>query len=351
MFKPYKFADIDLGWLVKTIYGTQENDKIYGTDSIFTEKYFGYGGRDQFLSSLGSDHYYGGEGRDEISYTFSDSGVTVNLATGLGAQGEATGDRYDSIENVYGSQHNDHIIGDSFANQLYGGRGHDRLEGGDGNDKLFGDDGRDRLHGGEGEDHLHGGSGIDFLYGNDDDDDLFGQDGVDRLYGGMGDDHLEGGNDRDLLFGGGDHDLLIGGAGNDLLKGESGDDRLSGGSGDDDLYGGIGNDTLFGGEGDDTYYFENKLSDNGNSISHGNDVLWSFAIGSEKIDLSSTEIGHRANGNQSAGWTDLLNSEDGLFMEQDGINVMIYTSGGRDGDSIELTNVNLDELSQDDFIF
>ena len=79
---------------------------------------------------------------------YSDSGVAVHvfLSSGYGENGTAEGDLYDSIENVWGSPHNDFLRGHGGANDLYGA------------------DGSDTLDGSWGPDHLDGGEGLDFAH-------------------------------------------------------------------------------------------------------------------------------------------------------------------------------------------
>ncbi len=68
------------------------------------------------------------------SYYYSAAGVTVSLATGAGAGGEAQLDVLSGIENVNGSSANDTLIGDAGANALNGWVGKDVLTGGVGAD-------------------------------------------------------------------------------------------------------------------------------------------------------------------------------------------------------------------------
>lgn len=117
------------------------------------DQIFGLGGADILDGGAGADYLDGGDGSDTLDYRDSASGVMVNLTTGTGASGEAEGDTYDSIEQVYGSKFGDTLIGDANANTLYGGEGADMLFGGGGQDILFG--------GGGGQDTLTGGAGAD----------------------------------------------------------------------------------------------------------------------------------------------------------------------------------------------
>ena len=206
------------------------------------------------------DHPEGYTGRSRHA------GVTVNLATGTAQGGNAEGDTLTGIENVYGSNHADHLTGDDGRNRFYGLDGDDTLEGGAGNDNLQGDGGNDNLQGGDGNDYLHGGAWADRLDGGEGDDTAAysGSDaGVtvnltsgrlqrgghaegDRL---TGIENIDGSSHADHLIGNGRNNRLHAEDGNDTLEGGAGADRLKGGDGGDHLVGDAGADTLDGGEG------------------------------------------------------------------------------------------------------
>ncbi|MEP3888887.1 MAG: calcium-binding protein [Hellea sp.] len=111
---------------VDTIFGQNGNDNLIGA-----------GGNDFFFGSDGGDTINGGLDFDTVSYLASTSAVGVDLQAG-GFIGDANGDTYSSIERVFGSQHDDYIVGSNGANTLLGNGGSDYLEGGLGNDSLFG---------------------------------------------------------------------------------------------------------------------------------------------------------------------------------------------------------------------
>ena len=155
-----------------------------GDDSLW-----GGGGDDRLSGGLGADRLNGGAGVDMVSYSQSDRGVTVDLGKGTGEGGYAEGDVITDIENVWGSQYDDFLIGDDSANRLDGDNGNDRLSGGAGDDELRGGWGADDLRGGAGDDFLLGGGGGDDLSGGAGDDSLWGGGSLSTtLSGGAGDD-------------------------------------------------------------------------------------------------------------------------------------------------------------------
>jgi Ca2+-binding RTX toxin-like protein len=82
---------------------------------------------------------------DIVVYWSSDAAVTVDLKNGTGRGDHAEGDVIVDVENLWGSDHNDVLSGDTGANRLYGGRGNDELQGSAGDDILEGGDGADQF--------------------------------------------------------------------------------------------------------------------------------------------------------------------------------------------------------------
>ncbi|WP_293778275.1 hypothetical protein, partial [uncultured Oxalicibacterium sp.] len=84
---------------------------------------------DTFIAGSGANSFDGGAGgSNTVSYASSPSsggtsGVTVNLLTGQGSGGDATGDRYVNIQNVIGSAYDDLFIGNADKNHFEGGDG------------------------------------------------------------------------------------------------------------------------------------------------------------------------------------------------------------------------------------
>ncbi|SPJ31138.1 hypothetical protein [Falsiruegeria mediterranea] len=235
-------------------------------------------GDDLFVAGDFREDIRGGAGVDELTYETSREAVDVNLKTGVLSGGYAEGDSATGIENLTGSQNNDHLVGDDETNLILGWDGNDTIEGEGGLDLLFGGDGNDEIDGGSGNDALHGGNGNDTLDGGDGIDTaswtLYQEDpkgGFDRLtndlsgitadldlgtaVGGSSTDtlinieNLSGGVGDDALSGDANDNVLAGHEGRDTLEGRDGDDILSGGLGDDTLNGGGGDDWLSGGAG------------------------------------------------------------------------------------------------------
>ncbi|MGL4966779.1 MAG: calcium-binding protein [Inquilinus sp.] len=120
------------------LYGGAGNDTLSsGADYDYL---YGQDGNDVMRGGSGStyfgDDFDGGNGIDTVTYTESNVGVTVNLATGRGSGGNAALDTYTSVENVNGSGGNDALIGDGGANALDGWAGRDTLTGGGGADRF-----------------------------------------------------------------------------------------------------------------------------------------------------------------------------------------------------------------------
>jgi len=272
------------------INGTAGADSLSGT--IKAEKLYGLAGNDTFAGTGGADRIDGGADFDTVSYAASLEGVTVDLAAGTGAGGDAESDTLLAIEGLRGSAFDDVLTGSVGQDDLRGGAGNDRIVGGANDDVIEGGAGADILIGGAGndiiyaltradgslEDEVQGGDGIDELrvggnpalgiagstnaaiidlsiegtlpssiehvVGTDLADTIRGNEYNNRLLGGLGNDQLYGGTGNDTLYGGAGDDILAGEGGDDKLYGEDGDDRLIGGAGADQFYGGLGSDTL-----------------------------------------------------------------------------------------------------------
>ncbi|MFT6331970.1 MAG: Ca2+-binding RTX toxin-like protein [Lentimonas sp.] len=157
--------------------GGTGNDRLFGGEG--NDILIGNSGNDMLRGDAGADILNGGTGRDAAAYWSSNAAINVNLSNGTASGGHADGDTLIDIESVYGSKHNDTLIGDQFSNSFAGHIGNDYINGNGGNDYIDGGTGNDELFGGEGDDRLIGNSG---------NDNLQGEEGVDVLNGGFGND-------------------------------------------------------------------------------------------------------------------------------------------------------------------
>ncbi len=302
--------DVDAGSL--SLVGTGGSDYRLHTRLIGgagDDELDGGGGWDWLEGGPGADTLIGSGYWDMASYQHSDAGVEVRLDDGTARGGDAEGDIFANMKNfryvpfgagqsdgevsdfeksaitrflegddneeagqeieifdisdVFGSAHNDVLVGNQDANWLFGYYGDDTLDGKEGNDVLYGDGGADVLIGGDDNDtasyrasgegvevSLHEGVGrggyaegdtfpgkqtigyknpagdtveieiadVENLYGSYFDDILVGSEGSNRLLGLDGDDELDGRGGHDHLNGHAGADVLWGGDGNDIVS-------------------------------------------------------------------------------------------------------------------------------------
>jgi Ca2+-binding RTX toxin-like protein len=152
------------------------------------------------------------------------------------------------IENAFGGDGNDVIIGNDADNRLVGGHGHNVLQGGAGNDTLDGGPDGSTLMGGVGNDAYDIRSSGDIIVEN-------AGEGTDIAHVYLSSyvlaQNVENGQ-AELSTG----QTLAGNDGDNWLHGNVGNDVLNGGAGNDTLIGGGGNDTLIGGTGNDQYVID-----------------------------------------------------------------------------------------------
>ena len=140
------------------IYGGAGNDTITGGTGV--DHLYGQAGDDTLIAGTGTSYLDGGPGADKLigsaghasyaAYFDAKAGVTVNLLKPGLNTGDAAGDSYVSIHDVYGSNYADTITADNAGDTLSGGAGNDTIIGGAGNDVLIGGAGADTLTGGGG---------------------------------------------------------------------------------------------------------------------------------------------------------------------------------------------------------
>jgi Ca2+-binding RTX toxin-like protein len=231
--------------------GSAEEDTINALAG--NDRLIGLGGDDILNGGAGADRLEGGGGTDTATYADADSGIVASLILTSGANGDAAGDTYNSIENLIGSGFNDLLVGDNSNNRIQGGGGYDVIYGLNGSNILEGGalddiyistttDGIDTIV------ELFGG-GLDTVYANHnfalaaevEQLVLFGtpatgtgSDGNNLLAGNTNAGvTLDGAGGDDVIYGSAFADTLIGGAGNDVLLGDGGGDRFDGGAGTD----------------------------------------------------------------------------------------------------------------------
>jgi VCBS repeat-containing protein len=278
-----------------TINGTDETPVVQGMiiigdehDNVLT----GGQGNDTIQGKEGADVHNGGEGQDTAHYgNFSDltSVSVINLADASENTGVATGDTYNSIENVIGSAGQDTIVGNSEANSLSGGRGDDVLVGGSGADILNGGSGTDTASYADFTDEAVS-SRINLANSAQNTGVAAGDiyTSIENVIGSAGRDTILGNSYNNELSGGLSNDSLYGGLGNDTLKGGEGNDYLRGDADDDVLIGGLGDDNLQGGTGSDTYHY--SLGDGNDTITETNSADQDRLILGEGITLENVQF-------------------------------------------------------------
>ena len=357
----------DANGYVNGMGGDAQGDKLKNIENLqgseHADRLTGDGKDNRLRGDAGEDTLDGGAGEDYALYPDSAAGVTIDLSAPdtngyvNGTGGDAQGDKLKNIEHLWGSEHGDHLTGDGNNNNLGGLGGDDTLNGNAGDDKLYGGAGADTLNGGPGDDyayytnsavgvlvrlhaahavkygdaegdtlidieHLVGSEHNDILAGDGEDNILEGRNGDDVLYGGPagGDDRMYGGNGDDRIFGGKGNDILTGGEGNDVLKGGPGEDVF--------IVDGDEMDVLYGGTEKDTFqFFPSNL---------GGGSIRDFSDGEDVIDLT-----------EFTG----INSMDDLDIISHGDNIRIELSGSDYLTTIILSDFDVSNLDNSDFLF
>lgn len=116
------FSDIEI------VQGSYHDDVIIGdaSDNIIR-------------GGLGADSLDGGAGFDTLDYSQEAEGIAIDIGTGTGSAGAATGDQITDFEHITGTNWDDTITGSDADETFDGGSGTDVLAGAAGNDTyLFG---------------------------------------------------------------------------------------------------------------------------------------------------------------------------------------------------------------------
>ncbi|MCE8556947.1 VCBS domain-containing protein [Ruegeria pomeroyi] len=369
---------------VDVLTGTSGDDSIWGGAQNDTLN--GGQGADTLEGGAGSDQHNGDDGVDLVSYIRSGSGVNISLQSGFVGGTDATGDTFNSIEGIIGTNQADRLSGDGNANVLRGEMGNDILRGRGGADTLNGGDGSDTADyedsatfvsvnlntgatsgGGAGNDadgdsfisieNLTGSRWDDVLTGDGNDNILQGRLGADTLEGLGGTDTADysgsetfvnisletgyaGGGSRSHAIGDSWSGIenISGSAHDDLISGDDANaNLLSGGNGNDLLRGRAGADTLDGGSGSDTADYEDSDSavnvNLGTSVTSGGDAVGDTFISIENLTGSR--------------WDDVLTGDgnDNILQGRLGADTLDGGSGGNDtasyADSTSFVNVSL----------
>ena len=293
-------AEGDILSNIEQLEGSAHSDRLNGDSN--GNLLLGGDGDDFLFGRGGADTLDGGAGLDHATYITSSAAVTINLATGTGSGGDASGDVLISIELVQGSAYGDTLIGDSNANVFNGGKGNDTLNGGLGADCASytdstgpilvdlangsADDGygnTDQLTsiedvwGSANNDIIYGDSGVNVVLGNAGNDAIAGGTGADTIDGGIGIDTASYGNSSAAVYvnlstgvatgGEAEGDTLISienlygsNSYDDTLIGDAGVNHIRAAGGNDTLEGGAGADTLDGGTGIDRASYAGSAS-------------------------------------------------------------------------------------------
>lgn len=364
------------------LFGNEDNDTIlggFGDDLIDgaegEDQLLGEVGFDTIYGGSDSDDILGGT-EDDIIFGFRDPEYTPTL----GAPTEDTDPNQDVADVIDGEFGNDYIRGNQGNDIIAGNRGSDIIFGDEDDDEITGGEGPDTIFGGADDDTIDSGESGDVVFGDDGlvvhydfytnpgrpvaegtavsaaitgsliridqvtGDRLIG-DGATALLATFADDDADNSgpdsNDRSL-------DLIITEVnnstdGNDTINGGNGLDIVLGGAGDDNVYGDFdplvpfsgprptGNDVLIGDGGrvefQDRRYSYIATVQNGNQdgqdILTGNDGNDYILGGGNDDDLYGFEVLNAPNTDNwddlSAAGNDLLEIEDGVFLDDDDI--------------------------------
>lgn len=314
---------------IENLVGSTYNDSLMGdgganqlTGGAGNDSLYGGAGNDLFTGGTGSDYIEGGAGIDTVSYASSADWVYVDLGKNSHWNGDARWDNIVQVENITGSNHDDHLLGDTGANTIRGGAGNDAITGREGNDVLDGGAGNDSMHGGTGNDILIGGDGADLLDGGTNTDTVTYASATSRIVVNLSTNVHSGAAAGDSLI---SIENIIGTAYNDQINGNSATNWLQGGAGNDVLISGTGNDTLTGGTGADTYRV--------------------YAAANAKTVISDFNVAQAGETIQLLGFSPSLKFAQ-LAIQQVGSNSVITFTNGQ---TLTLTNVQASKLSAGSF--
>jgi Ca2+-binding RTX toxin-like protein len=345
-------AEGDVLQNITGVTGSGHNDLLIGSSA--NDALNGGGGDDVLRGGAGADRLNGGDGGDTADYSQAATRVAADLVSGGGTLGEATGDRYQQIEDLRGSAFIDALSGDDGANVL---EAKDdsliSIEGVTGSkeaDELIGSDADNVLYGRRGDDILSGGTGADILSGDAGADRLDGGSGIDTAYyagstAGVQVDlgaHTASGGEAagDTLT---SIEQLMGSEFADTLTGDAGANTLWGQGGDDVLTGSGGGDTLKGGAGADRFVYLAAGDSAGGLATQ--DKIGDFSAG-DRIDVSAIDANGAGSGNGSftfitGAFTGAFTGAGGELRAAAGVNGYLAVQGDIDGDMVADFTINV----------
>ena len=174
-----------------------------------------------FKPGDGVDTIDGRGGYDEVNYTDSPSGMTIDLSQSTITDGWGNDDTIANIEGVEATLHDDIIIGTSGNNSLDGRFGNNQIDGGAGFDYIeYNGDGRTNVNA-----DLSTGIATFSKHGSDQTfTDTFSN--IEGVIGSIYNDIITGNDQNNILEGAEGNDIIRGGGGNDVLVTGHGDDRI-----------------------------------------------------------------------------------------------------------------------------
>jgi len=231
----------------------------------------------------GKDTITGGEGDDTIVYDSSDLSSNVHGGGGTDLLDASTAIRkvtvnlgsYSDIENFYGSDYSDSIVGNATTQEIKSGDGDDTI----GYDFSTMQDAV--IDGGAGSDVLvaiNATNGIELSI----DPDMITN--VERFVGSQYDDTLDAGMSGLTWDGGAGNDLLISGTGNDILRGGAGNDTYV-------FQAGFGNDTIMADTANvgDVINF-GEISDDIDISRSGSDLVFGVSAGNDHLATDTVTL-------------------------------------------------------------
>ena len=328
----------------ESLEGSGRADVLTGSNADDTID--GGSGDDVIAGGAGKDILKGGEGTDILNYSASTGAVTVDLAAGTGAGGDAEGDDISAFEVVEGSGLGDVIRGSDSSELLSGGEGGDLLDGRGGSDTISGGNGADTLIGGDGNDMLDYSASLLGVSINL---------ATSFAAGGLA--------QGDSISG---FESVRGGAGNDTIRGDGGDNEIIGGNGGDSLFGatgsdmlqgGLGRDVMSGGSGADMFVFT-SLEDS--TPGSNRDVISDFSAGTignpvDIIALINIDADSVSAGRQTFTFIGSAVFTTGLagqvrFSQADGRTVISINTDGDTAAEMQIELTGLRTLTEDNFI-